>query len=73
VDVNAVDEQGVCPTLHACREGHTEAVELLLSRGAALEARDGQGRTGLAIATLQHHRALVQARGKIPVDISSDG
>ena len=46
---------GMTALLHAAREGHAEALEVLVRRGAALEQRSADGTSPLLIATINGH------------------
>lgn len=50
VDVNGADNRGNTALHDAVRVGHSAVVELLASRGADLNAANGQGQTPLAVA-----------------------
>ena len=45
-----MDNDGKTPLHHAASDGHAEMVELLLERGAHINARDNYGRTALDYA-----------------------
>lgn len=47
--------QGATPLHFAGREGHVAAAELLLSRGASINERDGSGQTAIHWATTADH------------------
>ena len=44
----------------ACRMGQLEAAALLVTHGASLECRDGQGRTALWHAVREEHDGIVE-------------
>jgi ankyrin repeat protein len=43
VDVNARDDFGLTPLHAAAQEGHMEVAELLIAKGADVNAKDGIG------------------------------
>jgi hypothetical protein len=54
------DSHGQTPLLWAVRGGHEAVVQLLLEKGADIEARDHSGQTALLWAAENGHRAVVQ-------------
>lgn len=50
VDIGSKAEQSWTPLLIASTGGHEEAVELLLDKGANIEAKQAQGNTALHLA-----------------------
>ena len=49
--MNAKNEDGGIPLHHAAYEGHREIVELLIAKGADVNAKDEDGDTPLDVAT----------------------
>lgn len=41
---------GMTPLHHAAKEGHAEVIELLISKGAEVNARDNENKTPLKLA-----------------------
>lgn len=52
---------GLTALMRAAARGHKEAVDLLLARGAAVDARDSFGNTALMYACARGHSAVVEA------------
>jgi hypothetical protein len=48
------------PIHMASMYGHTKSVQLLLSLGADIHARDGDGRTALHLAVMSNHQSTVR-------------
>ena len=59
-DVNANDEFGFTPLLHAASSGHKEIVELLISNGANVNAKGDLGTTPLLWAAINGHKEVVE-------------
>jgi len=59
-DVNANDEFGFTPLLHAASSGHKEIVELLISNGANVNAKGDLGTTPLLWAAINGHKQVVE-------------
>ncbi|MGE0372958.1 MAG: ankyrin repeat domain-containing protein, partial [Gammaproteobacteria bacterium] len=57
----AQDESGATPLIRASTRGHTEAVRLLLARGAAVNLPDRSQSTALHWAANRDHIDIVQA------------
>lgn len=56
------------PPLHvACEEGHTEVVQLLLSKGAKLAALNYKGENCLDIAIAEDRRYLIENQSLLPI------
>ena len=58
--VEVCDSHDQTPLLWAVRGGHEAVVQLLLDKGADIEARDHSGRTALWMAAKHGHKAVVQ-------------
>ncbi|MDP1682648.1 MAG: ankyrin repeat domain-containing protein [Burkholderiales bacterium] len=73
VNVNARDEWGVRPLIHAARNGAVEMVRVLLDAGAAPDVKGG-GFTPLAAAALNGHTQVVTLllKAGAMVDMKSD-
>jgi hypothetical protein len=82
---DAKSESGEAALRNAAREGHSEAMELILSMGSNVNAVDGDGKTVLCVAAasgcvaavrcLLHHGAQVRQRcpdGREPLDFAGD-
>jgi len=50
-DIEAADESGYTPLMHACANTNFEAAEWLVQRGAAVNAKASNGRTPVMLAT----------------------
>ncbi|XP_048576704.1 ankyrin repeat and SAM domain-containing protein 6-like isoform X2 [Nematostella vectensis] len=60
-DINASDDDGATPLIFACMGGHHNVAQLLLDRGANIDAQDKiSGWTALMQATYYGHRLLVK-------------
>lgn len=59
-DITAATRDGMSPLHYAAEGGHAEAITVLLSAGAVLEATDSFGRTPLQLAVegVHHYEAL---------------
>ena len=66
-EVNAADNTGMTPLMHAVRNGHTAVVELLLDRDAYSWARNKTGMTPLMLATAQGPRRDCAPPDQAPV------
>jgi len=58
-DLEAEDESGWTPLLHACRNNQPEASQLLLDRGASIKARATDGKTAVMLAAMDGGESLV--------------
>ena len=58
--MNARDNIGNTALIMTAHEGHTEAVEALLSKGADINAKDNLGNTALMYATREGHAEIAQ-------------
>ena len=56
---NYINEDGFTPLTIASKEGHTEVVKLLLSKGANLQ-ETYKGHTPLQLATLYGHKDIAE-------------
>ena len=75
VDVNQKDEEMGMTLLHwACDRGHLSLVESLLSLGANIDSKDGEGTTPLGMAVLCEHQevALFLIRNGANPDIKDE-
>ncbi|KAL2843946.1 ankyrin repeat-containing domain protein [Aspergillus pseudoustus] len=96
VDIEARDDAGLTPLAHATRQrrravwedqgcDHQEILEILLKKGARIDAQDNEGRTPLshaggqghvqAVESLLEHGALVDSRdnlGRTPLSYSAE-
>ena len=54
-DVNAKDDNGYTPLLHAAATDQKEIVELLIANDADVNAKDVNGKTPLDLANLEEH------------------
>ena len=84
VDVNAKNAvSGRTPLHNAARKGHKEIAELLIAKGANLDAKDKDGTTPLHITTLFGHKEIAELliakgadldaqskRGQTPLDMA---
>ncbi|XP_028666613.1 CARD- and ANK-domain containing inflammasome adapter protein [Erpetoichthys calabaricus] len=68
-DVHATNSSGETLLHIAAARGHLAAVQLLLSRGARLDARDGQGRTALHRAAESGNEPVVRALLAVGADM----
>lgn len=65
-NVNARNESGFTPLIHAAQNGNEEMVALLLEHGADVHAKTETGKTALDMAIEYEHRGvreLLVARG----------
>jgi ankyrin repeat protein len=62
-DVNAKDEFGFTPLLHAAARGHKEIVELLIAEGADVNAKDDVSGTPLHLVDNKEIAELLIAKG----------
>ena len=60
VNVNAVDSENRSALFYAANGGFLDCAELLVSRGAELDARDKDGATALQKAVLSNHPRMVE-------------
>ncbi|KAG0241087.1 hypothetical protein BGX31_001455 [Mortierella sp. GBA43] len=60
VDINAHDDDGSTPLIHASCFGQTSAVSMLLHAGASVDERDSFGWTALVWATNNKHEHIVR-------------
>jgi len=58
-DLEAKDDSGWTPLLHACRNNQSEASQLLLDRGSSIKARASDGKTAVMLAAMDGGEALV--------------
>ena len=65
-DINARGESGRTPLYWAVKEGHTEAVKLLLTLNADVKIPNEHGLSALAAAANNGHTEVVQALLKAP-------
>jgi ankyrin repeat protein len=56
----ARDRYGATPLHWAANEGQIDLVELLVARGANVDARDNRGATATAIARVKGHLDIVE-------------
>lgn len=68
-DIGRADNDGMTLLHYACREGHLEAVMILVEAGVALEGQDRDARTPLHLACLMAGKG--QSRGRGHVDIAA--
>ncbi|XP_014245998.1 integrin-linked protein kinase [Cimex lectularius] len=59
-DMNQGDDHGFSPLHWACKEGHTNIVELLISRGARINATNMGDDTPLHLAAAHGHKDIVR-------------
>jgi ankyrin repeat protein len=59
-NVNVTDDYSWTPLMRACRRGYLEVVNLLLDKGADLEAKDQYGATALIIASSEFRVDVVK-------------
>lgn len=74
-DVNAPDEQGRTPLMHAVSSGSLRALEKILSLdGVEIEKRDGEGHTALMLACIGSRReaAVMLLKAGARVDVADD-
>jgi ankyrin repeat protein len=69
---NGTDTWGNTPLLLAAREGHTEAVRMLIKAGALIDGRDG-AMSPLAASALRGHTATVRFLISNDADINAAG
>jgi len=73
LDVNALDDKSIAPIGYACARGDSEAVKLLVKKGADLKALDGLGNTLLHYAAGYGHLDLLKELIEMDVDWTYDG
>jgi ankyrin repeat protein len=54
------DDDGWTVLMLACAEGYKEIAELLIDRGAEVNAKDEDGNTALYFATLEEHEDIIE-------------
>ena len=57
---NVADRHGETAMLKACRQGHTEMVQLLQYADASVNCCDNNGETPLMLACAEGHQAIVE-------------
>ena len=71
------DGIGITPLHDACSEGHKEIVELLISKGAVLNAKDQDGKTPLDKAEHQERTKIADLLrkhgGKTSEELKAEG
>ena len=60
-DVNARDEGGWTPLIHASENGHFQVVDLLIQAGGEVDSQDEEGRTPLLRASYYGHVEVITA------------
>uniref|UniRef100_T1J3B5 Protein kinase domain-containing protein n=1 Tax=Strigamia maritima TaxID=126957 RepID=T1J3B5_STRMM len=70
-DMNQGDDHGFSPLHWASKEGHTNLVELLIYRGARVNATNMGDDTALHLATAHGHREIVHKLLKNKADINA--
>ncbi|MCK6409750.1 ankyrin repeat domain-containing protein [Thauera sp.] len=73
LDPDTVDAQGNTLLILAAREGHTAAVEALVSRRARLDYRNPAGDSALMLAVLRGHEDTARALIKAGAAVAHDG
>uniref|UniRef100_A0A0E4G9L1 Ankyrin_rpt-contain_dom domain-containing protein n=1 Tax=Anopheles gambiae TaxID=7165 RepID=A0A0E4G9L1_ANOGA len=68
-DVNAPDENLLTPVLLAAANGQTDALTVLLKRGADLSRTDRSGSTALHLAAAAGHRQCVECLLSVNVNV----
>jgi ankyrin len=71
LDIEARDNTGRTPLIHACLVGNLAAGQLLLELGADLEARDDSGFTPLLCAVEKGHLALIKELDRRGADFAA--
>ena len=59
-DIEQRDEKGWTPLHHAAFNGHASTIDLLLQKGAFVDAEDGSARSPLMLAASQGHEKAVE-------------
>jgi ankyrin repeat protein len=59
-DLNALGACGLTPLMRAARQGDADRVDALLSRGAQLETRNGDGNNALWFACVGEHLDMIE-------------
>ena len=72
-DVNARDQRGWTPLMHAANAGHALLVSALLDAGATFDTRAADGATALFIAALHGHEGIVRLLARAGADLSVRG
>lgn len=74
-DLEAKDENGWTPILHACRNNRPETVKFLLDSNASIKARANDGKTCLMLATMEGADSLVMTlvKSQAQVDKKDEG
>ena len=60
IDVNAKDEDGETPLVHAAANGHKEIAGLLIANGADVNTKDDKGMTPLHDAAEEGYKEIVE-------------
>ncbi|KAK9499652.1 hypothetical protein O3M35_002659 [Rhynocoris fuscipes] len=73
-DLNQGDDHGFSPLHWACKEGHIKIVELLMSRGARINATNRGDDTPLHLAAAHGHKEIVHLllRNKADVNFTNE-
>ncbi|CAB0041921.1 unnamed protein product [Trichogramma brassicae] len=69
-DMNQGDDHGFSPLHWCCKEGHSKLAELLVSRGARINATNRGDDTPLHLASAHGHREIVQLLLKHKADVN---
>jgi len=59
-DVNAKDDSGWTPLIHAANRGHNEVAALLIAKGADVNAKNEGGVTTLSFAVSEGHKEIAE-------------
>lgn len=70
-DVNALDQYGYAPLHAAASNGWLDVMEYLLTHGANVNVRDGDGNTALHLAAFFEQYHAVELLGKFNVDVDA--
>jgi cytohesin len=70
-DVNAKDDSGWTPLIHAANRGHNEVAALLIAKGADVNAQNEGGVTTLSFAVSEGHKEIAELLIAKGVDVNT--